>query len=259
MVVFHPFIYLRLSNSELLEIWIAPRINSDPIICGRGLYMWGRWSATFKESTNGKSSLLTLLGATAPFETSASAKTCLSGSAERLSKLSSCLAAPCQTETIKHLLLTTLYCCKNLSARHRPAGFLNEEAAWSEPLTPCFQNHLSFNQPCQKRLALLGRYLTFGRCHPQFPHSPSLHLFHPRAHPFSYSESCSSIKRIRWMQAPDNTVGRKLLSHIQSPPRRTLYQILRKASFILLAEGFSNSWISPETSDPWFKSGPYKM
>lgn len=59
------------------------------------------------------------------------------------------------------------------------------------------------------------------------------------------------------MQAPDNTVGRKLLSRIKSPSQRTIYQILQKPSFVLLAEGLSNSGISPETSDPWFKSDPY--
>lgn len=143
---------------------------------------------------------------TAPFETSASAKTCLSGSAERLSKLPSHLAAPCQPETIKHLLLTALHCYESLGARHRSAGSLSEVAAWSEPPIPCFQTHFSYNQACQRRLALPGRYLSFSRCQPQFPHCPSFHLFHPRAHPFSYSELCSSIKRIRWMQAPDYTV-----------------------------------------------------
>lgn len=193
---------------------------------------------------------------TAPFETSASAKTCLSGSAERLSKLPSHLAAPCQPETIKHLLLTALYCHERLSARHRSAGSLHEVAAWSEPLTPRFQNRFSFNQACQRRLALPGRYLSFGHCHPQLPHSPSLHLLHPRVHPFSYSELCSSIKRIRWVQAPDYTAGRKL-SPTKSLPQRTIYQILQKLSFVRLAEGFPNSGISPETSDPWFNSGPY--
>ena len=193
----------------------------------------------------------------APFETSASAKTCLSGTEERLSKLPSHLAAPCQPETIKHLLLTAFYCCESLSARHRSAGSLNEVAAWSEPLIPYFQNDFSFNQACQRRLALPGRYLSFGHCHPQFPHSPSLHLLHPRAHPFLFSELCSSIKKIRWIQAPDYTVGRKLISPTKSLPQRTIHRILRKLSFVLLAEGFPNSGISPGTSDPWFNSRPY--
>ena len=181
MFIFTSFIYLSLSNSELLQIWMTPCINSDPTICGPGLYAWGKWFATFKRITNWKSSLLTLLGTTAPFETSASAKTCLSGGEERLSKLSSGLAAPCQPEMIKDLLLTALYCYESLSARHTSDGSLNEVAAWSKPLTPCFQNHFSFNQACQRGLTRPGRYLSFGHCHPQFPHSPSFHLLCPRA------------------------------------------------------------------------------
>lgn len=149
--IFSSFIYLSLSISELLRIWMTPHINSDPVIHGPGLYREGRWSAMFKGNVNWKSSLLTLLGITTPVETLASAKTCLSGSAERLSKLPSHLAAPCQPEMIKCLLITALSCYKSLSARHRPASSLNEIASRSEPLTLCFQNHFSFNQACQRR------------------------------------------------------------------------------------------------------------
>jgi len=112
-----------------------------------------------------------LLGTTALFETSASVKTYLPGSTERLSKLPSHLAAPCQPETIKHLLLTALHSYKKLNASHRWAGSLSEVASWSEPLTSCFRKHFSFNQACQRQLALPERY-QFGQCHPQFPHSP---------------------------------------------------------------------------------------
>lgn len=38
MFIFPSFIYLSLNSSELSEIWMTPSINSEPVICGPGLY-----------------------------------------------------------------------------------------------------------------------------------------------------------------------------------------------------------------------------
>lgn len=101
-----------------------------------------------------------------------------------------------------------LCCCERLRAAPLEWG-----EAWAEPLTWCIQSHFSLNQPCQSQ----------GEISP----SPSLHLLHPSLHSFFYSTSCSSIRRRRWMQAPDYSGGGKL-SPTESLPRKMINHILQE-------------------------------
>lgn len=101
----------------------------------------------------------------------------------------SVLAALCQPERIKHLLLTARASEQPLSKQQL------EQSHWpraSKAISPL--------------ISLVKAWLSQG----EISHSPSLHLLHLRVHSFLYSESCSSIKRRRWMQAPDYSGGGKL-------------------------------------------------
>lgn len=146
---------------------------------------------------------------TAPFPTSASARTCLSRSS------GSVLAAPCQPERIKHLLF-------------------NVERVTEQPLWKWSSSHWPrASKAISPLISLVKAWLSQG----EISHSPSLHLLHPRVHSSSYSELCSSIKRRRWMRAPDYSGGRKL-SPTQSLPQRMLNQILQEL-FWPPSRGFS--------------------